>query len=273
MSDIKITDLFEYSNAMAAWVKSNPMAYQSYLKIAAHTQEFTEANKLLIQGFMQNKPPMYLANESDWKSAGYVIDSNATPVYVMEHAPEKRYGYVVRKTYDISAVNAEYEYPSYDKGFVLDAMLLNAPCNIEYVDNLQTKAMYNPDKNVIQMTKGFKSFEEIFFTLSQEYTHCTLYQQMETLSRREENNSPIKLKYTRGANIFTAFSVAYTLSEKYNMLPGNISIKSLPESWLHMDPMNFKKELTIIDNVFDSVEKGMSEKLNELYKGDEAVVS
>ena len=37
MSDIKITDLFNYSNVMADWIKTNPAAYHAYLNTAART--------------------------------------------------------------------------------------------------------------------------------------------------------------------------------------------------------------------------------------------
>ena len=158
MSDIKITDLFNYSNVMADWIKTNPAAYQAYLNTAARTEHFTVANKLLIQGYMQNVQPKYLADENDYLMAGYNVNPDAA-IYVMKNAPEKKYGYEVRKMYDISATNAEYDEPVLDKGFVLDALLLNSPCQIEYTDSLPTKALYNPDKGIIQMTKGFKSFE------------------------------------------------------------------------------------------------------------------
>ena len=275
MGDINnklIEDLFDYSNSMADWVKNSPDAYQLFLKTAAHTEHFTVANKLLIQGYMQCIPPVYLADEADWMSSGYTIRQDAIPIYVMEHAPGKHTGYDVRKMYDITATNAEYEMPVYDKSFLLDALMLNAPCNIEYVDKLPAKALYSPDKDVIQMTKGFKSFEEIFFVLSQEYSHHMLYHQMEKLAKGKSNEPQIKLKYTRGANIFTAFSTAYMLCEKYNMLPGNINIKSLPEGWQYLKAMDFKHELTNIDDVFKEINKGMEEKLNMLYRGDEAIV-
>ena len=73
--------------------------------------------------------------------------------------------------------------------------------------------------------------------------------------------------------MFSAFSVAYTLSERFNMRPANCSIKSLPESWQYLECMDFKKDLSGIDTVLNEISAKVNEKLQILYRGDEASVS
>ncbi len=257
-----IEDLFSYSNNMAEWVRQNPQGYEIYLKTAAKCQHYTVHNRMIIQGSMQGKIAGFVTDLNSWISAGFTIKEGAQPFYVMEKNNGEKTGYSVREVYEASAFNEAVQEPYYDKSILLDALFLNAPCPIEYEENLRHKAIYNPDKGIIQVSRGFKDVNEIFCTLSQEYAHAIMHQKFQ-----EVNKDNPRLRYGRADNTFYAFSAAYILSERYGMLPENISIKQLPEKWVALNPKEFKSELQNVEQVLEGIQYNLQEKLDELYQG------
>lgn len=265
-----IKDLFSYSNSMADWVKTNPEGYQTYLKVASATQGFTSANQLLIMGYTNGVKPVLLDDYSSWINKGYSV--NDSPIYVMEHAPDTKYRYVIRTLYDVTNTNAAYNPPEYDKGMVLESLMRKSPCPLVYTDEpKRSKAEFIPDRNVIEVTSGFKSFEEIFAKLSEEYAHCMIYKHMVEASDKDKNKAVVPVRYTRGQNGFLAYSVAYMMSEKYNMQYDGFSFTSLPENWQNVESIPFKTELESINTVFKSVDEGLEEKINSMYKGADEI--
>lgn len=263
-----IEDLFSYSNIMADWVRDNPAGYETYLKTAAKCQHFTVYNRMIIQGAMQGQVASYVTDLNTWLASGFTLKENAQPIYVMERNDGEKTGYSVREVYDASAFNEAIQEPYYDKSMLLDALFLNAPCPIEYEEHLRHKAIYNPDKGIIQVSSGFKDIKEIFCTLSQEYAHAIMHKKF-----MEVNKDNPRARYGRADNTFYAFSAAYILSERYDMLPDNVVIKQLPEKWAGLKSQEFKGELKNVEQVLSSVQENLQEKLNELYQGADAYVS
>ena len=228
-NEFEINDLFVNSNTMTEYIMKEPEGYRTYLSIAAKCPHFTPANQLLIHGFSEGKIPEYLDDYDNWLNNGYSIKEDANIIHVMEKDNSSEYGYKDRKLVDVADTNAGYSPFFYDKGLVLEALMTSSPCKIEFNPDITSKAVYIPNKQVIEVSRGYKNIEQIFENLSREMVHARLHLNM--LENNKNTPSNITLQYPRSRYSFMAYSVSYMLSSKYDMMPEQIEIKALPPEW------------------------------------------
>lgn len=267
MAEAIIEDLFRLSNEMAAYVGSNEEGFKNFLQTAAFTLRNTVSNQLLIQSYLMSingrLPAAEVKTAEEWNAEGISIQNGTVPIYIMEIGDDKK-SYHPKAVYDVSQTDA-YMPPANDKGIVLEQFMKNAPCRIEYTDNFKikgTKAMYIPDEDVISVTKGFKSFDEIFSSLAMEYMHRS-YARGGVYTENKLNNKV----YQRGVYNDSAYAGAYMIASRYGMDTSSYSFSSTIERMKGADYKDIKKVLENIVspaiNYCKSLDKGMEAYMEE----------
>ncbi|MBQ9199422.1 MAG: hypothetical protein IJ141_04520 [Lachnospiraceae bacterium] len=268
-NQIDVRVLFSDSNNMAEYVRTNPEGYRTFLSIAAKCAHFTPSNQLLIQGYGMGKIPEYLDDLSNWINNGYAINEDAHLIHVMEKDKNAEAGYKDRILVDVSDTNAIYNKFEYDKGIVLEALMTSSPCRIEYNESLTAKALYVPNRQVIEVSRGYKNIEQIFENLSREMVHARLHFQM------LENSNPgnIKLQYPRSRNSFLAYSVSYMMASKYDMAPEQIEVTSLPEEWNNLSFDSNQTNISKADAMARVFKEDVLRPLNDTFKSMDNILS
>lgn len=241
MAEVKIDDLFSLSNEMAAYVGSSEEGFRNFLKTAAFTLHNTVSNQLLIQSYLMSingRLPAEVKTAAEWNDVGISIRNDTVPIYIMEIGSDEK-GYHPKAVYDISQTDAMVPVAN-DKGIVLEQFMQSAPCKITYTDNFKikgTRAMYIPAEDVISVTKGFKSFDEIFSSLAMEYMHRSYARGGNDKEKKESN------VYKRGAYNDSAYAGAYLISTRYGFDTSSYSFASTIERLKGADYKDVKKVL------------------------------
>lgn len=258
-----IEELYEYVNQMAAYVISSPETYSAFLRNTSKVQGHTVSNRLIISGYTSFEDVGYLKDLEEWQNEGGPGGDKARMVYIMKHNPDNVNVYEPRP---MVAITEDRSKLSYDKGYMVERLMMAAPCRIEYDDQARNRALYVPDTKRIRVTKGFKSYEQVFFELSREYAHAVMHSKMEEVYSKDKTGKGdvLKLKYPRLQNDFIAYSAAYAIAARYDMLPQGLSINQLPENWTGlMEPKEIKKELGAVITVLNALDIKMMEELKE----------
>lgn len=275
--EFNVKDLFNNANSMSEYIRTNPEGYRNFLSIAARCEHFTPSNQLLIHGFGGGKVPEYLDDYSNWINKGFTVDENATILHVMEKDNKAEIGYKDRMLVDVSDTNAQYQPIVYDKGIVLEALMTSSPCRIEFNPDITSKAIYIPNRQTIEVSRGYKNIEQIFENLSREMVHAKIH--LDMLEKNKETPENIKMQYPRSKYAFMAYSVSYMLASKYDMTPDQIEIKALPEEWRNYSDINrtsngnskdadviFRNDvLKKLNELFKSMDSVLSERINYMY--------
>lgn len=214
-----IDELFEYSNQRARAAAGNEELLKGFFKTAAACRHFTVANQLLIQGYCEwmGLEPRDVRTAEEWAKNGITVNAGAAPVYVMEYDPKQPKKYRPKEVYDIQQTNASLTETNYDKGFLTEAIMLAAPCPLEYRDVLKikgTKAYYMPDEKKTAVTKGFMDFDEIFSELAKEYAHYFIHAELGREKNGETNSADAQIRgvkpvYPRAVYADAAYGAAY----------------------------------------------------------------
>lgn len=225
-----IDELFQYSNQRALNVAGDEGVLTGFLKTAAVCRNFTVANQLLIQGYCEwlGFEPQDVRTIEKWAESGVTVNADTSPIYVMEYDPEQPKKYRPREVYDIQQTDAARTETNYDKGFLAEAVMLAAPCPLEYREVLKvrgTKAYYMPDEKKVAVTKGFKDFDDIFSELAKEYAHCFIHSELGKEEKKtggknkqtEAQASQVKSVYPRAVYADAAYGAAYIVCTAYGM--------------------------------------------------------
>lgn len=265
-------ELFKLSNNMADYVASNEEGYVNYLKSASFTRNFTVSNQLLIQSYLYSingRLPLDVKDINEWNKLGISVRNDTSPIYVMEHDPAHPKSYRPREVYDISQTNAFLEPASYDKGFVVEALLLSAPCPVEYAENIKvkgTRAIYHPDSKKIEVTKGFRSMDEIVSHVSREYAHC--FYATETAKNKKDNEVFV---YPRAVYNDMAYAASFVVSNAYGIDTSLYKFSNVISSIGKFDTNEIKRELNRVIVAANSIMNNLDKQLDRVYginKGD-----
>ncbi|MCM1083338.1 MAG: hypothetical protein NC428_07660 [Clostridium sp.] len=245
MAEVKIDSLFSLSNEMAAYVGSSEEGFKNFLLTAAFTLHNTVSNQLLIQSYLMSingrLPAAEVKTADEWHAEGISVRNDMPPIYIMEIGGDEK-GYHPKAVYDISQTDAGLP-SSNDKGIVLEQFMKSAPCRITYTDNFKikgTKAMYMPAEDTISVTKGFKSFDEIFSSLAMEYMHRSYARGGDDKENTENKGSSM---YQRGVYNDSAYAGAYMIAARYGFDTSSYSFASTIERLKGADYKDIKKVL------------------------------
>jgi hypothetical protein len=230
---------------------------------------FSIANQILIFGYNRNSSIVYEAEY--WKEMGLTVTDPGHPIHVMFRAPEKdKTGYIDRELYDISQTNGEVDpLPGIpDKGAACEALLMAAPCKIQYVDHMRSrgsKAMYDAERDIIEVTKGCESFDMVFAALSVEYAHYE-YAHLEARQGRKG--------YQRGRYGWDAFSTAYALGSRFGMDVSQFQFHSFPPSWSEKNatPADIRHELDLVTGCCKRLEGRVMDQWHKIQQSQKGQV-
>ncbi len=273
-------DLFKLSNDMGDYAGTNTEGYKEYLATASRCGHYTVANQLLIQAYLPYvgvEKALDIRDRNAWAELGIYVKADARPIYVMEHDPENKKQYKPREVFDISQTNAVYNY-SYDSGFVTEVLLKTAPCRIEYMDDFKvkgTKSIYRADRDVIEVTKGFKNFPEIIASMSEEYAHYFFAKSLEAAREKENSNANtasgnIKTAYPRAAYTDLAYAASCMVSHYYNT-GHTYEINAVPYNMANMSTNERKQELARISAAANFIIKETDKELVRVYEANQGV--
>lgn len=257
MAEVKIDDLFSLSNEMAAYVGSSEEGFRNFLKTAAFTLHNTVSNQLLIQSYLMSingRLPIEVKTATEWNDEGISIRDDTVPIYIMEIGGDEK-GYHPKAVYDISQTDAGLPVAN-DKGIVLEQFMQSAPCRIEYTDNFKikgTRAMYIPAEDVISVTKGFKSFDEIFSSLAMEYMHRSYARAEDDKKQNNENKGNKRSSvYQRGAYNDSAYAGAYMIATRYGFDTSSYNFANTIE---RLKGADFKDVKKVLENIVSSASR------------------
>lgn len=249
MEEVSIDDLFTLSNNMAAYVGSNEEGFKNFLKTAAFTLHNTVSNQLLIQSYLMfingRLPASEVKTADEWYADGISIKNDTSPIYIMEIGDDDdKKSYHPKAVYDISQTDAVL--PSVnDKGIVLEQFMKSAPCRIVYTDNFKikgTRSIYMPAEDVISVTKGFQSFDEIFSGLAMEYMHRS-YALGGAEKGKKKNTEKTDNVYKRGVYNDSAYAGAYMIATRYGFDTSSYSFMNTMERLKGASCKDIKKVL------------------------------
>ena len=268
---VSTDELFKLSNAMADYVAKNEEGYVNYLKTASFTRNYSVSNQLLIQSYLYSingQLPRDVRDVQEWNKLGISVMNDTYPIYVMEHDPTHPKSYKPREVYDISQTNAQGT-DSYDKGFVVEALLLSAPCPIEFAEKIKvkgTRAIYHPDSKKIEVTKGFRSMDEIVSHVSREYAHCCYA--TETAKNKKDNEVFV---YPRAVYNDMAYAASFVVSNAYGIDTSLYKFSNVISSIGKFDTNEIKRELNRVIVAANSIMNNLDKQLDRVYginKGD-----
>lgn len=269
--DVSIDYLFELSNQMADYVARNEEGFTRFLKTASYCRNFTVSNQLLIQSYLYSINGRIAEKVNDaetWNSYGISVKADAAAIYVMEHDPKQHKVYKPRAVYDISQTDAASTAASYDKGFLVESLLMSAPCPVEYTDNLKikgTRAYFRPDTGKIEVTKGFKSYDEMYVNLAMEYAHCGIYNQLAKETETGSKSPGTSYVYPRAVYSATAYASSFVSAHAYGIDTSGFRFTHAPESFKGMKVKEIKNELDTIVKSAHEITKGLDRQLERIY--------
>lgn len=247
MGEVTIDALFSYSNSQAQYVAENEEALKAFLTTAANCRHYTVANQLLINGYatVMGFEAKDVRPLSAWEEYGITIRQGQYPIYVMEHAPGTEKTYIPREVFDISQTDALQTEVTADKGLLTEALILAAPCPLEYQDTMKvrgTRAFYFPDEAVIQTTKGFRSYDEIFASVSREYVHYFIHNE---IMKHDKNKTggQAKTVYPRAVYTDTTLASAYIICTAFKMDTSGFLMNNAFAKLKEGNPKEIKKAL------------------------------
>lgn len=261
-------ELFKLSNDMADYVAKNEEGFINYLKTASFTRHNTVSNQLLILSYLSSINGNFAKDVRDaetWNSIGISVRNDTYPIYIMEHDPVQPKIYKPRAVYDISQTNAAQDSITYDKGFVAEALLLSAPCSVEYTDNLKvkgTKAMYRPDSGKIEVTKGFRSYDEIVSNMAREYAHFYFHSESNKQKKPEE---AVKNVYARAVHNEPAYAASFVVANAYGIDTSGYNFSHVPSSMGKYETKEIKHELNKIFSAAKNIMNNLDRQLERIY--------
>ena len=139
----------------------------------------------------------------------------------------------IEELYDVSATNRDPPVVKkyIDAGLFAERLMLYPPCPLVHLKKAKTgksKAEYIPDRNVIEVTSGYKDEIEVCHYLLREYGHFFLCEKGRLAVTKQEKNeeaSDQKEKeakpyhYERGKYGVDSLAIAYSICVRYGITP------------------------------------------------------
>lgn len=253
---------YQMADDMAKEIATNGKMFQSYLDTQVQFPMHTPNNVLLIMN--QNPEATQIGDAKFWRNKHLFIRKEETdnPILIME--PGEKYTrednsvgtyYNAKKNYDIKQTTAKYinqQHRTYSIDELITSIAKNTPIPFEHVEPSElpegTGALYNPEKNVVQMRKGLNDGTFIFQVATIELAHGILAQ-----------GNP---EYDRNYNSLTAFSSSYMLCKKYGVDTKAYKFEQMNSIFPDMDSNEIKQELCTIKKTATN----LSQRLDKDFK-------
>lgn len=264
MTEDLFQQLIDYANQCIAYHARDTAHMKNFLRFLARlkTHNVSVANKVLICGYSPNA--LDVRTEEDWTMAGVHVIHPERMIHNL-YRPDKG-NYTDRIMYDITATDGVYvPFPKYkEPGQLAERLLLGPPCPIVFLENHQDgkgKAEYIPDKQIVEVTRGFTNELEVCHLLLREYAHYFLHGKK--LSQ-EANRKKVPVeqlektfRYDRRAYGVNAYSVAYTIALRFGLKEPELD---------NIHPASGLKPMDLLD-IFDELDFAIEKLSDQVIRG------
>ena len=230
MEEDFVKQLFDYVNQCVMYHVENADQMKRFLDFLAQMKSpLTVANKILIYGY--DPKATEVRTREEWEKEGAKVLHPERELHNMKYMPGSKYEYVDRVMYDVTATDRKPQtyQPYKDAGAMAERLLMYPPCKVVFLEKAKagkSKAEYIPEKNVIEVTRGFRDETEVCHYLLREFGHYFLKEKEEL--RAEKNGKEAKageeagakngqVKYDRNAHGLEAQAVSYTVAVRYGI--------------------------------------------------------
>ena len=274
MSEIDTEKLMNEVNTTTKDIATNVEIYKKFLSWSGRFMNYSDpfnenpnigysiANQILIYSFNNKAKLCY--TEKLWNRMGISVQNKDSPIYVIKHVNGKEF--IPEELYDISDTNAQQyrDITGKDIPSMCEALLISAPCDIRYVKNIKEgKILLSEDGDSINVTNGFKDFENIFITVSQELSHYYIYQNLKKQYMREHKGKD-DFKYRRSDHYYETYSAAYAVSSSmYLPVTDKFNIGQ-SDKWKCTDKSDLyhiRNSLSLISSAGRNIVKNVTEEL------------
>ena len=231
-------------------IKSSPEDYRNFLDVMSKFEKYSTGNILLIANQMPEATKL-MDSKAISKTEGFVLKGERGIVLLEPGEEFKRkdgttgVSFKTKKVFDISQTFLEDNGSGhkYENRMLLKALINNAPCRFEIVPELENGmyARYDPKSKMVYIKENLKA-EDIFRALSQEISFAHLH----------------KSGKDRGSNVFTAYSCAYVICQKYGFDVSNFNFSKLPDDFKDMENKDVRKELDKVRNIVNEITGDMA---------------
>ncbi len=262
MEEDFVKQMFNYVNESVGYhLKSadNLKGFMTFL--AGMRTNITIANKVLAYGY--NTYATDVHTKEEWEEYGVKVMDESAVIHLLQHSPESKYGYADRIVYDVSSTNAtgiSYErFPNV--GFFAERLLMYPPCPIKFSEKILSnnrKAGYDPEKNVIEVTMGFKDEEQVCHGLLREFAHFYLHENQMRVSKQDKEKkggTRTERDYDRNKHGIEATAISFAVCTRYGINPPEIDVVNPPE----VEPKDLFKVLEGLDYSVQKISKLVDE--------------
>lgn len=247
---------------MASDISVDGEKLRKYLNVQSRFNQYSVGNALLITA--QYPRATMISDYEGWDLKDVKIFKNKKAFMILE--PGDVYtredgstgiNYNVKKVFDISqtsAMGTNLPPLKKDEKEILKALISKTSAEIVSVDELDNSdsgALFDKDKNVILVKQGMEP-KEIFIAVAKELAHVEM--------------SKVQEGYHREPNDFRAFCISYILCKKNGIETDNYDFTALPASFGNMDAKEVKAELTLIRNTANTIHDRMNKSLEKEVK-------
>lgn len=233
-------------------IKSNPDFLKEYIDIQSRFDKYTTRNALLILKQMPNA--MQLKTRNDWRDLNVTFKS-PKPKTITIIEPGESYtnkdGNKITPIYakdmiDVSETNSKPSIKSYDKQFILQALIHDTFIPIKAVDSLKNGKMcdWNQEDNVLYICRSDNN-DLIIKSLTNEMAKISLYE-----STNEIDNDK-------------AECISYMVCKKYGIGSTINCIDNLSAKYKNMEKIEIANDLSSIRNAALEINTKMRRYLAE----------
>ncbi len=231
-------------------IKENPEVYRDFLDVMSKFEKYSTGNILLITAQMPEATRL-LDSKTIRENKGY-IGKGEKGIVLLEPGEEytrddgtTAVSFNTKKMFDVSQTNlgkAVREPTRYETRLLLKALIKDAPCNFEIVDNVGENllARYSDKDNTIYIREDLPG-QDIFRAISQELCYAHLSKDGES----------------RENSMFTAYSAAYVLCEKYGVDTSHFKFNSLPEHFADYTTKEMRADANKVRNLVKDITQDM----------------
>lgn len=169
-------------------IKSNPSFFKDYLNIQSRFDMYTPRNAILVAKQLPNATQ--LKEWSKWREAN-VTFKQRYPKKILLLDPREPYknkkgelvrSYTAKEVIDVSETNTKPNIRTYDRKYILQALLHDCPVEVKAVDNLDNDKIceWNTEDKAIYVCRG-KDIDLTIKSVVSEIAKISLYENTEEL--------------------------------------------------------------------------------------------
>ena len=242
-------------------MQQDAVLFQSYLDVQARFDRYSANNAVLITA--QRPDATRLAEFDTWKEEGVYVNKGEKALSILEPGGTftkedgtQATAYNVKKMFDVTQTNSQSKPPAalnHDNRKLLIAHLSNAPCKLSISEGMSERinAIYRPEEKTILVRAGMDA-EDIFRAVTQELAHAHLDQKQSDYDRKDA--------------MLVAYFSSYVLCKRFDISTDIYHFEEMPARYRAMNPQEFRKELSKIREVSNTISHSMNRVLSEQQK-------